>query len=75
MQSQGLMVMYCMLQDHDFEDLLCILVREFTLVDQSDYVGVEHMDALIGPLVHIWEELILEVPKIVFGFYGGGSGV
>ena len=63
----GLVVTYCMLQDHDFEHFLAVLVGEFTLVDQSAYAGVEHMDAFFGPLVHILEELALEVPEMVFG--------
>ena len=47
------MVTYCMLQGHAFEHPLGVLVGEFTLVDQSGYAGLEHMDAFFGPLVHI----------------------
>ena len=32
------------------------------------------MDTLIRELVHIQEELILEVPDVVFGLYCGPSG-
>ena len=32
--------MYFMLQDHDFEHLLGVWVREFALVDQGCIVGV-----------------------------------
>ena len=47
------MVSYCMLQDHDFEHILGALVGEFTLIDQSAYVGVEKVEAFFGPLAHI----------------------
>ena len=64
------MVSYCMLQDHDCEHLLGDLVNEFALIDQCDDTYIESMDAFIGSVVHVQEELISEVPEMVFGLNG-----
>ena len=63
----GLMVPYCMLEDHDLQHLLHLIMGELALVDEGCCSGVKGMDAFIGLLAHIQDRLISEVPEVVFG--------
>ena len=69
------MVPHCMLEDHKLQCLLHLVVGELALVDEGCDCGVKGMDAFIGLLAHIQEDLILEVPEMVFGLYGGHYGI
>ena len=60
-QAPCLMVSHCMLQDHEFWHLLGFGVREFTLGDEGNDMGVLGMDTLIGELADIGEEFIPEI--------------
>ena len=64
------MVPNCMLEDHYLQHLLHLIVGELPLFVEGYYSGVKGMDAFIGMLVHIWGELVLEVPEVVFRLDG-----
>ena len=48
-----LVVLHCMLQDHDFEYFYGLGVSEFTLQDEGTDAGRQGMDTLIGELADI----------------------
>ena len=60
------MVPHHMLEDHDVQHLPGPIMGELALVDESSYPGIEDADAFIRQLVHIQEELISELPSVVF---------
>ena len=48
-----LMVPHCMLEDHNLQHLLHLIVGKPTAVDKCGYPGNERVDAFIGALAHI----------------------
>ena len=51
-------VPHCTLEDHNLQGLLHPDMAKPTAVDKCGYPGVEGVDACIGALAHILEELI-----------------
>ena len=68
----GLMVLHCMLQNHDLKHLLGLGMREFTFGDKGGYRGRQGMDTLIGELADIREKFI---PEMLIGFDSSADGI
>ena len=47
------MVPHCMLKGHNFQCLLGVTVGEFKITDRGSDLGIEGVDAFVGPLAHI----------------------
>ena len=70
-----IMVLHCMLQDHDFKHLLGLGMREFTKGDEGRYMGRQDMDTLTGELADVREKFVPEMPEMLISLYSSANGI
>ena len=66
----GFLVPHHMWQNHYLQGLLSLLVGELAVIEKVGYSGAQDIYALILELFDILEELVSNVPEIIFSFDG-----